>query len=84
MLVVLPITTIMFPAAHINGVMILLISVLLGIGGGGAPESYSLMGVVIGGKITNKIYIHRFNQLMRILLIIVAIIILCELIAPYY
>ena len=84
LLVVLPITTIMFPAAHINGVMIFLISVLLGIGGGGAPGSYSLMGAVIGGKITNKIYIHRFNQLMGILLIIVAVIMLCELIAPYY
>ena len=84
LLVVLPITTIMFPAAHINGVMIFLISVLLGVGGGGAPGSYSLMGAIIGGKITHKIYIHRFNQLMGILLIIVAIIMLYELIAPYY
>jgi len=70
MLVVLPVTTVMFPSAHITGVMILIVSVLIGVGAAGAPGVYSLLGAVIGRKIKNEAYFDWFNKLMGVFLII--------------
>lgn len=81
MLVVLPITTMMFPAAHVTGNTIFLLSLLLGIGGAGAPGCYALLGALIGRSVTHTGYFSRFNQLMGGLLIIVATIMLYELLA---
>jgi len=81
LLVVIPITTMMFPAAHVTGSMILLLSLLLGIGGAGAPGSYALLGAIIGRRVTQSAYFARFNRLMGGMLIIVAAIMLYELLA---
>ncbi|WP_175954102.1 LysE family translocator [Burkholderia sp. BCC0405] len=69
MLVVLPITTVMFPSANIRGVMILIVSALIAIGGAGAPGVYSALGVVVGRKIKNDDYFNLFNRLMGVLLV---------------
>ncbi|PHM62997.1 LysE family translocator [Xenorhabdus ishibashii] len=72
-LVVLPVTTIMYPAAHITGPMIFLVSVLISIGGAGAPGLYSFFGVVIGKQIKNDSWLNIINKVMGVLLAIVAI-----------
>lgn len=69
MLVVLPVTTVMFPSAHVTGVMILIASALIGIGAAGAPGVYSLLGAVIGKKIKNEVFFNLFNKLMGSLLV---------------
>ncbi len=81
MLVVLPITTMMFPAAHVTGGTIFLLSLLLGLGGAGAPGSYALLGAAIGRSVTHTGYLSRFNQLMGGLMITVAAMMLYELLA---
>ncbi|WP_340609178.1 LysE family translocator [Xenorhabdus bharatensis] len=72
-LVVLPVTTIMYPAAHITGQMIFLVSVLISIGGAGAPGLYSLFGEIIGKQIKNASWINQLNKFMGAILAIVAI-----------
>jgi len=71
-MVVLPITSVMLPAAHITGVSIALISALLAIAGGGAPGVYSLLGAVLGRRITRESYFTAFNRLMGIALVVCA------------
>lgn len=68
-LVILPVTTIMYPAAHITGVMILLVSVLISIGAAGAPWMYALAGKFLGEKIAHPIWFNRLNKMMAILLV---------------
>lgn len=70
MLVVLPITTVMFPSANIRGVMILIVSALIAIGGAGAPGAYSALGVIVGKKIKNDDYFNLFNRVMGVLLVV--------------
>ncbi|KAF1005884.1 MAG: Cysteine/O-acetylserine efflux protein [Pseudomonas fluorescens] len=53
-MVVLPIISVMMPAAHISGVSIALVSGLLGIAGVGAPGIYSWLGAVLGRRITRE------------------------------
>ncbi len=69
-LVILPVTTIMYPTAHITGIHIFLVSLLISIGAAGAPCLYSWAGVVLGKKIKNKIWFNRINQAMGLMLII--------------
>lgn len=68
-LVVLPITTVMYPAAKINGLMILIVSVLISLGAVGAPFSYTLAGSYLGQKIANPLWFNRLNKIMGVLLI---------------
>ncbi|PHM55813.1 LysE family translocator [Xenorhabdus sp. KK7.4] len=72
-LVVLPVTTIMFPAAHITGPMIFLVSVLISIGGAGAPGLYAFFGEIIGKQIKNTSWLNHLNKVMGTMLAIVAI-----------
>ncbi|WFQ81335.1 LysE family transporter [Xenorhabdus sp. SF857] len=72
-LVVLPVTTVMYPAAHVTGPMIFLVSVLISIGGAGAPGLYSFFGAVIGKQIRNDSWINLLNKVMGVLLAVVAI-----------
>lgn len=64
MMVVLPITTVMFPAAHITGAGIAAVSALISLGGAGAPSVYSFLGAVLGRRITKDSYFDLFNRLM--------------------
>ncbi|MDC9594926.1 LysE family translocator [Xenorhabdus sp. IM139775] len=72
-LVVLPVTTIMYPAAHVTGSMILLVSILISIGGAGAPGLYSFFGSVIGKQIKNDSWLNLLNKVMGAMLAIAAI-----------
>ncbi len=69
----LPISTIQFPAAGINGSAIFLWSCLLAILAFGAPGSYSLIGMLMGRRIEDPYYFKVFNFLMSGILISVAI-----------
>lgn len=71
-LAVLPITTVMFPAAKITGMNMFIISTAIAIGGIFAPALYALIGEVVGKKITNKKIFQYFNQAMGGMLVIVA------------
>ncbi|MEA9391213.1 LysE family transporter [Acerihabitans sp. TG2] len=79
LLVVLPITTVMFPAAHVTGNTVFLLSLLLGAGGAGAPGCYALLGTLIGRSVAHAGYFKRVNQLMGGVLMMVAAIMLYEL-----
>ncbi|VVQ33564.1 Cysteine/O-acetylserine efflux protein [Pseudomonas fluorescens] len=71
-MVVLPITSIMLPAAHITGSSIAIVSALLAIAGGGAPGVYSLLGAILGRRITREFYFTVFNRLMGLALVVCA------------
>ncbi|ENX57912.1 MULTISPECIES: LysE family translocator [Acinetobacter] len=69
-LVILPVTTIMYPAAHITGSLILIVSLLISLGAAGAPLLYSFAGSVIGKKLSNPIWLNHLNKILGIFLII--------------
>jgi len=69
-LVILPVTTIMYPAANIRGSMIFVVSLLISLGASGAPLAYALMGQLLGQKIANPVWFNRLNKVMGILLIV--------------
>ena len=71
-MVVLPITSVMLPAAHITGASIAIVSALLAIAGGGAPGVYSLLGAILGRRITRESYFTVFNRLMGLALVVCA------------
>ncbi|MBD9601617.1 LysE family translocator [Pseudomonas sp. PDM10] len=71
-MVVLPITSVMLPAAHITGSSIAIVSALLAIAGGGAPGVYSLLGAILGRRITRESYFTVFNRLMGLALVVCA------------
>ncbi|TKI07909.1 LysE family translocator [Martelella alba] len=73
MLVVLPVTTVMYPAAHITGSMIFLVSMLISFGGAVAPGLYSFFGTIIGKKIKNDAWLNLINKIMGVMLVIVAV-----------
>ncbi|CAD5202761.1 LysE family translocator [Pseudomonas sp. FEN] len=72
MMVVLPITTVMFPAAHVTGTNIALVSIMIALGGAGAPGIYSFLGAALGKRITKESYFNFFNRLMGIALAVCA------------
>ncbi|MDY7533789.1 LysE family translocator [Pseudomonas sp. Bout1] len=71
-MVVLPITSVMMPAAHIYASSIALVSGLLGFAGFGAPGIYALLGAVLGRRITRESYFTVFNRLMGVALVMCA------------
>lgn len=77
-LVILPVTTIMYPTAHITGIQIFLVSLLISMGAAGAPCLYSWAGGVLGKKIKNKIWFNRINKVMGMMLIISGIFMLYD------
>lgn len=80
MLVVLPVTTVMYPAAHITGPMIFIVSMLISFGGAGAPGLYSFFGAAVGQKIKNNAWLNLINKIMGIMLTVVAIVMLYDFI----
>jgi len=69
-LVILPVTSVMYPAAKITGSSIFIISILISIGAGMAPMTYALAGKYLGKKIANPIWFNRLNKMMGLLLVI--------------
>lgn len=79
-LVILPVTTIMFPAAHITGNMIFIISLLISLGAAGAPLLYSYAGSILGKRISNKSWFNRLNKMMGIMLLVSGLFMLLDFI----
>lgn len=72
-MVIIPITGILFPAAGITGVKILIFSVVPSILGMLAPSSYSFIGSVIGMRFKQNVYFSIFNKLMAAMLAAVSV-----------
>lgn len=77
-LVILPVTTIMYPAAHITGSLILIVSFFISVGAAGAPLFYSFAGSVIGKKLSNPIWLNRLNKILGTFLIISGLLMLSD------
>ncbi|MGL6312308.1 LysE family translocator [Vibrio sp. WXL103] len=75
LLATLPISTIQFPSIGITGPMITLWSLVLAFLAFGAPTSYSLVGLILGKRISKPCYFKVFNWLMAVLLVYVSMII---------
>ncbi|NVZ68001.1 LysE family translocator [Pseudomonas costantinii] len=69
---VLPITSVMLPAAHITGASIAGVSALLAFGAFGAPWVYALLGAVLGRRITGQSAFTLFNRCMGVALAVCA------------
>jgi threonine/homoserine/homoserine lactone efflux protein len=69
---VLPITSVMLPAAHITGVSIALVSALLAFGAFGAPWLYALLGALLGRRINGASAFTVFNRCMGVALAVCA------------
>ena len=65
---VLPITSVMLPAAHITGASIFGVSALLGLGAVGAPWVYALLGALLGRRINGAAAFVWFNRCMGLAL----------------
>lgn len=65
---VLPITSVMLPAAHITGASIFVVSALLGLGAVGAPWVYALLGALLGRRISGAAAFTWFNRGMGLAL----------------
>lgn len=65
---VLPITSVMLPAAHITGASIAGVSALLAIGAFGAPWVYGLLGAMLGRRINGASAFTVFNRCMGLAL----------------
>lgn len=72
-LAVLPVTTIQFPAAGIDGPAIALWSVGLSALGFGAPLSYAVIGSKVSAFVTNRRFLKCFNVVMGAMLAVVAV-----------
>jgi len=73
MLVVLPVTTVQFPVAGIDGIWIAVWSVCLGALGFGAPLSYAAFGAYVSRYIRGNTYLKVMNVLMGLMLIAIAL-----------
>ncbi|WP_106803511.1 LysE family translocator [Pseudomonas sp. S5D5] len=69
---VLPITSVMLPAAHITGASIAGVSALLAFGAFGAPWVYALLGAVLGRRINGASAFTLFNRSMGLALAVCA------------
>ncbi|AUG08435.1 LysE family translocator [Pseudomonas sp. S09G 359] len=65
---VLPITSVMLPAAHITGASIFVVSALLGLGAVGAPWVYAVLGAMLGRRINGAAAFTWFNRGMGLAL----------------
>ena len=68
-LAVLPIATVMFPAAQVTGVKIALCALLLAIAAGGAPASYALLGSLLGRTLLRGRGLLWVNRLLGLSLV---------------
>ncbi len=72
-LAVLPVTTVQFPAAGIDGAAIALWSSGLGLLGFGAPFVYAVFGSTVTRHISGSSYFKYFNLVMGVMLLAVAV-----------
>ncbi|GHB22364.1 LysE family translocator [Salinicola rhizosphaerae] len=75
---VIPITTVMFPTHNIAGLSLIAASALIALGGGGAPLLYCLAGRTLGKRIARPEVLVRCNRIMALLLVVVAVLLLYD------
>jgi threonine/homoserine/homoserine lactone efflux protein len=75
-LAVLPIATVMFPAAQITGVKIALCTLPLALAAGGAPAGYALLGAGLGRYLVRGRGLHWVNRLLGLSLVGCALLLL--------
>lgn len=68
-LAVLPIATVMFPAAQVTGGKIALWSLPLALSAGGAPASYALLGALLGRYLVRGHGLRAVNRLLGLSLV---------------
>lgn len=78
MLALIPVTTIMFPAANVTGASIIAYALAIGVLAMWAPGSYSFVGSLIHKRGLSTQFLKGFNYLMVILLLFSAFMILYE------
>ncbi|BCS88401.1 LysE family translocator [Pseudodesulfovibrio sediminis] len=71
-LVVLPVTTVQFPAANIEGSGIAIWSMGLGLLGFGAPLAYAAFGATVTSRMSSTACFKYFNIIMGVMLVAVA------------
>ncbi|TDP01275.1 LysE family translocator [Marinomonas balearica] len=71
--VILPVATVQFPAAHVEGIMIAIMSLALGCLAFGAPTSYLLAGNQLKQAALNPNVMKWVNRVMALLLFYIAI-----------
>ncbi|MBS62046.1 LysE family transporter [Salinisphaera sp.] len=69
---VLPVTTLMFPAAGLSGGGIFVCALLISLGAVGAPASYALLGRLAGARIRHGRTLAIANKVMALCLVAVA------------
>lgn len=69
----LPITTLQFPAAGIEGASLVVWAFGLAMLAAGAPGSYIAIGSAVGSRVKSPLFVKGFNGLMAVLLIGVAV-----------
>ena len=77
-IVILPVVTFMFPAAHISGIGVALSAGLISLGAIGAPASYAVLGALAARRIPTDRYLRLFNKAMALMLVVVAVSILYD------
>ena len=70
---VLPVTTVMFPAAGLSGYQIPVCALLISLGAIGAPGSYAVLGRMAGRRIGNARTSAFVNKAMALVLVAVAV-----------
>ena len=70
---VLPVATVQFPAAGIEGTGIAIWSIFLGILGFGAPFVYAMFGSTVARHVSKASYLKYVNYIMGVMLIAVAV-----------
>ncbi|GHC22691.1 hypothetical protein GCM10010082_13500 [Kushneria pakistanensis] len=73
MIATLPIATLQFPAAGIDGVMLLVWSLGLAVLAVGAPGSYAVLGALLGRRLESARLFRAINLMMATLLVGVAL-----------
>ena len=72
-MVVLPVTTVLFPAAGVTGAMIAVWAVILAFMGFASPTLYACVGSLLGRRLDSPKMFRLFNIAMGLLLIYVAL-----------
>ncbi len=79
-IVILPVTTVMFPAAGIEGRQIAFVGALISFGAIGAPGLYAVAGAMIGQRFTESRLFRWFNRATAVMLVFVA----CSIIYDFF
>ncbi|MES1925596.1 LysE family transporter [Salinisphaera sp. T31B1] len=80
LVVILPVTTLMLPAAAIHGSALVVVVALISIGAVGAPAAYALFGTAVGRRWRDKRMLGRLNRIMAVLLVLVA----CSIVYDFF